>query len=115
MLILINLVLGFAISNIDNAAHIGGLSPGFVLGTLIPPTNVQTMASIWQSPADARTAHRATVPIFAQAAAVGLVAVAVVAGVVVGTAMRTGTAEAPRASPAVVAGIVGDAGPTDTA
>jgi rhomboid protease GluP len=88
MLILINLALGFAISNIDNAAHIGGLLAGLVIGAILPPTNVQTMAALWQAPTDARTAHRAAVPLYAQVIAIGVVAIAVVVGLMVGTAAR---------------------------
>ena len=44
MLILINIVFGFAVTGIDNAAHIGGLVAGLLLGALIPPTRVQTMS-----------------------------------------------------------------------
>ena len=109
MLILINIVFGFAISGIDNAAHLGGLAAGLVIGALVPPTNVQTMSSIWQSPTDARTAHKATVPLFAQVIAIGVVAVAVVAGLIVGTAARTSPADTQRAGPEIVAWSGGDA------
>ena len=36
MLILINIVFGFAIPGIDNAAHLGGLAAGLWLGALMP-------------------------------------------------------------------------------
>jgi membrane associated rhomboid family serine protease len=90
MLILINLVLGFAIPNIDNAAHIGGLVTGAFLGALVPPTRVQTMATLWQRPDASGIAHRATVPTFILPAALAVVTFIVVAGVLLGTAARVG-------------------------
>lgn len=52
-LIMINLVIGFLIPNIDNLAHLGGLAAGFWLGFLIPPGRVPTLGSMWQRPAAA--------------------------------------------------------------
>jgi rhomboid protease GluP len=49
MLIAINLVLGFSIPGIDNAAHIGGLLAGAWLGFLLVPVGA-TLASFWQRP-----------------------------------------------------------------
>ncbi len=49
MLIVINLFLGFAIPNIDNAAHIGGLLAGAWLGFILVPKGA-TLASFWQRP-----------------------------------------------------------------
>lgn len=49
MLIAINLVLGFTIPNVDNAAHIGGLLGGAWLGLLLVPRGA-TLASLWQRP-----------------------------------------------------------------
>ena len=40
-LIIINIVFGFAIPNIDNAAHIGGLLTGLWIGALWPPHHVE--------------------------------------------------------------------------
>jgi len=88
MLILINLVFGFAVPGIDNAAHLGGLFAGLWIGALIPPTRVQTMASIWQRSGDAGAAHLAKVPLFVPVIAIGVVAVVVAVGLMVGTAMR---------------------------
>ena len=51
MLIGINLLIGFTIPNIDNAAHIGGLLAGAVLGFLIVPTGV-TLGSFWSRPSN---------------------------------------------------------------
>src|SRR5215210_1620230 len=96
-LILVNIGLGFAISNIDNAAHLGGLAAGLLLGALVPPTGVQTMGTLWQRPEDGRAAHRAAVPIIAPVIAVGAVAIAVVAGLIVGTAARADAAGLPAA------------------
>ncbi len=57
MLILINIAFGFAVQGIDNAAHLGGLAAGLWLGAMLPPTRVQTMASLWQRAGDAGAAH----------------------------------------------------------
>lgn len=89
MLIVINLLFGAVVPGIDNAAHLGGLVAGLWLGALIPPTRVQTLASLWQRPGDARAAHIAKVPLFVWAIAVGVVAIVVVVGLMVGTAART--------------------------
>ena len=86
MLIAINLLFGFAVQGIDNAAHIGGLVAGLWLGALIPPTKVQTLASLWQPGGEARTAHLAKVPVFASVIAIGVVAIVVIAGLLIGTA-----------------------------
>jgi membrane associated rhomboid family serine protease len=88
MLIVINLLFGFAVPGIDNAAHLGGLAAGLWLGALIPPTRVQTLASLWQRGGEAGAAHMAKVPVFAAVIAFGVVAIVVVAGLLVGTAMR---------------------------
>jgi rhomboid protease GluP len=48
-LIVINLAIGFSgIFNVDNFAHVGGLIAGLWLGFVLPPTQVQTLASAWQ-------------------------------------------------------------------
>ena len=88
MLILINIVFGFAVTGIDNAAHIGGLIAGLWLGFMIPPTRVQTLATMWQRPETARTGHIAKVPAWILVVAFGVVALAVVALLIVGTAAR---------------------------
>jgi rhomboid protease GluP len=90
MLILINILFGFAVQGIDNAAHLGGLAAGLWLGAMLPPTRVQTLASLWQRVGEARVAHRAKVPLFASITALGVVAVVVLAGLFFGTAARTG-------------------------
>jgi hypothetical protein len=89
MLILINIAFGFAVAGIDNAAHLGGLAAGIWIGLFVPPTGVQTLASLWQRPADAGTAHVASVPDFVPAAALAVVAFVVVVGLAIGTSSRS--------------------------
>ena len=88
ILIVINIAFGFAVTGIDNAAHLGGLAAGLWLGTVIPPTRVQTLATLWQQPGEARTSHLARVPTGVLVLGFGVVALAVVIGLVVGTAAR---------------------------
>jgi rhomboid protease GluP len=90
MLILINIGFGFAVQGIDNAAHLGGLAAGLWLGAILPPTKVQTLASLWQRVGEAGAAHRAKVPGFVNIVAVGVVAVVVLGGLLYGTAIRAG-------------------------
>ena len=88
MLIVINLLFGFAVPGIDNAAHLGGLAAGLWLGAVMPPTRVQTLASLWQRGGEASTARMAKVPAFAAVIGLGVVVIVVVAGLLVGTAIR---------------------------
>jgi membrane associated rhomboid family serine protease len=96
MLILLNLAFGAIVPGIDNAAHIGGLVAGLWLGAIVPPTRVQSLASLWQRAGEvgAATAGRvagvAKVPWFVPFFAIGVVAIVVVLGLMVGTAARTG-------------------------
>jgi hypothetical protein len=84
MLIVLNLVLGFSgIFNVDNSAHIGGLLAGIWLALVIPPTQVQTLASGWQGVRGAARS-RAQLLGFRALGVAALVAV-IAAGVVVGT------------------------------
>jgi membrane associated rhomboid family serine protease len=89
MLILINLLFGFSIPNIDNAAHVGGLLAGAWLGFMIVPGKVTTMRALWRPPAgseEAPSARARLAPILGVAALVAVLTV----GVVVGTSMRRG-------------------------
>jgi hypothetical protein len=50
ILIVLNLVIGFSgFFGIDNYAHVGGLIAGLWLGFVLPPIQVPTLASAWQS------------------------------------------------------------------
>jgi hypothetical protein len=80
-IVLINLVLGFAIPNIDNTAHLGGLAAGFWLGYLIPPGRATTIAGLWQG---APQPESAVPPRVAQALGLGILALALVAGMLLG-------------------------------
>ncbi len=98
-LVAINLVFGFASGGrIDNAAHVGGLVAGLWLGSIMPPTRVATIASMWVRsgpatgsgldatgrPAASRARPSPVVPVLA----IGAVAGAVVLGILVGHANR---------------------------
>ena len=88
MLIVINLLFGSVVPGIDNAAHLGGLAAGLWLGALIPPTRVQTLATLWQRPGVAGAGRLAKVPLFVWVVSIGVVAILVVLGLMVGTAAR---------------------------
>jgi hypothetical protein len=47
VLIGINLVIGFSVPEIDNAAHIGGLIAGCWLGLTVIPRDAITLAAFW--------------------------------------------------------------------
>ena len=50
ILIVLNLAIGFfGFLNVDNFAHVGGLLAGMWLAVVLPPGQVQTLASAWQS------------------------------------------------------------------
>ena len=91
MLIVINIAFGFAVTGIDNAAHLAGLAAGLWLGAVIPPSGVQTLASLWQEGDTTNTAHLARVPAIVPVIAVLVVSLVVAVGVFAGTAMRLGT------------------------
>jgi membrane associated rhomboid family serine protease len=92
VLILINLAFGFASGGvIDNAAHIGGLLGGLWLGAAIPPSKVPTMSSWWRRAGANGTMDRvARPPAVVPVLAVGVLAGAVVVGLLYGTASREG-------------------------
>ncbi len=101
LLIVINIGFGFAVGGIDNAAHIGGLFAGLWLGGLIPPSGVPTLATMWLRPATGPrptsvgaaelataappTARRVTTPRALTWLGVGVVAIVVIVGVLIGT------------------------------
>jgi len=68
-LVVINLIFGFIIPNVDNWAHIGGLITGAVIGTLFPPTRVPTMRSMWMR---AGPTPGTTVPVFGRSGTVAV-------------------------------------------
>ncbi len=85
LLIVINLAAGFlgVFGNVDNAAHVGGLAAGVWLALAIPPGQVPTLASLWQS-AQRRAPSRMAALGRPLLAGVALVAV-LAAGYVVGS------------------------------
>ena len=99
MLILINLVFGFASGGrIDNAAHIGGLVAGLWLGALIVPTGVPTLSSLWNRPSGAPVPagpRSASSPAYLSVVGIGVVAIVVAAGIAIGTADRRSGVVAP--------------------
>jgi membrane associated rhomboid family serine protease len=72
MLVVINLIFGFAMPGIDNSAHIGGLVAGLWLGFLVPPGKVPTLRSAWQHPRG-QPAERS--PLLVAAGIIGLLGV----------------------------------------
>jgi rhomboid protease GluP len=89
MLILFNILFGFAVPNIDNAAHIGGLVTGIWLGAVVPPTRVETKSSYWPR-AKAADTNAARIPMAVTLLAIVAVLVVVVAGLLLGTSNRVG-------------------------
>jgi rhomboid protease GluP len=83
VLIALNLVLGFlgVFGNVDNSAHVGGLIAGAWLGLLMPPGQVPTLASLWQSAAGQSRLEKLGLPALGVAALVAVL----VAGFFLGT------------------------------
>lgn len=52
LLIVVNIVIGFSIGNVDNLAHLGGLAAGLLMGVAFPPGRVPTLRSMWQPGTD---------------------------------------------------------------
>jgi membrane associated rhomboid family serine protease len=117
LLILLNLVLGFAgvFGNVDNSAHVGGLLAGLWLGVVIPPGRVPTLASLWHTPGggDRSRLEQLGLPLLG---VVALVAV-LVAGYAVGTGKwqsavyQYRTSQVPSATPAITVGRAAEAPP----
>ncbi len=83
VLIGVNLVIGFSVPAIDNAAHIGGLIAGCWLGLTLVPRDALTLGSLWSSPSGGPV-RSGRVPISPGVAAVlGVVVVAAVVGTMV--------------------------------
>ena len=80
-IVLINLVFGFIVPGIDNAAHLGGLAAGLWLGLFVPPGRVRTLRSFWQG---GDPGGRMVPPVLAAAigviSLVGMIAVGLVVG-----------------------------------
>ena len=89
MLVVVNILFGVAIiPNIDNAAHIGGLVTGLWLGAMVPPTRVQTLVSLWQRTRETALGQLAQLPWAIPTLALGIVAIVVVAGLILGAPGR---------------------------
>ena len=82
-LIIVNILFGFAIPNIDNAAHIGGLITGMWIGALWAPTRIQ-VTSYWQRAREADATRRATLALVIPILVIGVVALVVLAGLLIG-------------------------------
>ena len=90
-LIVINLIFGFVFPGIDISAHLGGLAAGLWLGFLLVPGAVPTLTTAWQRPTGAPPAPRSqTAQPMIRVIAVAVLLVAIIIGLVIGTAMRTG-------------------------
>jgi membrane associated rhomboid family serine protease len=88
ILIVLNLVIGFSgIFNVDNFAHVGGLLAGLWLGLVLPPGQVQTLASAWQSPRGVRSTGQA---VAGRAVGIAILLAVVGAVIVYGTAKWQG-------------------------
>lgn len=89
VLIGVNLIIGFSVSSIDNAAHIGGLLAGCWLGLVMVPRGAATLGSFWSTDAVAggSAAIQGRSRISARAGAViglAVLAAVIVAGIAIG-------------------------------
>ena len=82
-LVIVNILFGFAIPNIDNAAHIGGLLTGLWIGALWAPTRVD-VSSYWQRVRELDATRRASLALIVPIVVVGVVALVVLVGILVG-------------------------------
>jgi Uncharacterized membrane protein (homolog of Drosophila rhomboid) len=73
-LLVINLVFTFAVPGISWTGHLGGLAVGMVVGLLLPPRHVETLATMWRGAGGERlhqpmpVALRASIYLFVSAA-----------------------------------------------
>jgi membrane associated rhomboid family serine protease len=72
------LIFTFVVPGISWTGHVGGLAVGAVLGFLLPPTGVSTMAGMWRSPTGERL--QGAMPVGLRAAVYAGVALVLVAG-----------------------------------
>jgi membrane associated rhomboid family serine protease len=83
VLIGVNLLIGFSMVNIDNAAHIGGLVAGCWLGLTLVPKGALTLRSFWSGTPDGQ-ASSGRIPVRPGVLAVlgfGVIVLVVVVGV----------------------------------
>jgi membrane associated rhomboid family serine protease len=86
-LIVINIVIGFGLTSVDNLAHLGGLATGLLLGVILAPTRVQTMGSRWQTPDGSPIARG----LFGRQAVTIAAIIVLVAGLIIGFAIGYAT------------------------
>ena len=72
------LVFTFVVPGISWTGHLGGLIVGAILGFLLPPTGVETLAGMWRTPTGERLTGAMPRPL--RAAVYGGVAVLLIIG-----------------------------------